>query len=201
MEMSAAPRRATYDDLLAVPEHMVAEIVDGELFTSPRPATRHARAATVIGQDLGSRFDGPPGGSDAPGGWWFLFEPELHFGGDVLVPDLAGWRRERMPRIPDAANLTLAPDWVLEVLSPSTARLDRAKKMPVYAREGVRHLWLIDARTHTLEVYRLEAGRWVVASAHGGDETVRAEPFEVVTLAPGRWWLEPTETLAVQDRA
>lgn len=188
--MKPARRPVTYDDLRRVPEHLVAEIVDGELFTSPRPATPHARAALLVGRDLGGGFDGPPGSADAPGGWWLLIEPELHFGADVLVPDLAGWRRERLPKIPNVAAMTLAPDWVCEVLSPSTARLDRARKMHVYAREGVAHLWLLDPIAHLLEIYRLEAERWVVAATYDGDDTIRAEPFDALPLTMRRWWLE-----------
>ncbi len=190
MEMSAATRRATYADLLAVPEHLVAEILDGELFTFPRPALRHARVATKLGGTLDAQFDGPPG-PDRAGGWLFLDEPEHHLGDDDLVPDLAGWRLERMPEVPDGVGCTLAPDWVCEVLSPSTATVDRTRKMRIYAREGVRHLWLIDPLVRTVEVFRLEAGRWVVASTHGGDEALRAEPFDAVALDPSRWWPTP----------
>jgi Uma2 family endonuclease len=200
MEMGAASRRATYDDLIAVPDHLVAEILDGELFTSPRPALRHSAATgSIYGDLLG--LHGPPGGSDAAGGWWILIEPELHLGADVLVPDLAAWRVARMPSIPDEVAATLAPDWVCEVVSPSTGRLDRTRKMPLYAREGVGHLWLVDPIQRTLEVYRLEAGRWVVTAAHGGGEPVRAEPFGAVRLDPSRWWLTASDTPSVQDRA
>ena len=135
--VTAPRRRATYADLLEVPEHLVAEIIDGELLTSPRPASPHALAASAIGSALFDRFNGPPGGADRPGGWWILFEPELHLGEDVLVPDHAGWRRERMPALPDVVGFTLAPDWVCEVISPSTARIDRGRKLRVYAREQV----------------------------------------------------------------
>jgi Uma2 family endonuclease len=123
--MEPARRRATYEDLTQVPEHMVAEIIDGELYASPRPASPHARSASVMGGDLGGPFDRPPGGPEAPGGWWILDEPELHLGPDVMAPDLAGWRRERMPRIPDVAYFEQAPDWVCEVVSPRTGILDR----------------------------------------------------------------------------
>lgn len=187
--MKPARRHATYDDILHAPETLVAELIDGDLYTSPRPAIPHARAASALGQDLRS-FDQPPGDPDAPGGWWILMEPELHFGADVLVPDLAGWRRERLPVLPDEAAFTLAPDWACEVLSPTTAALDRARKMPVYARHGVAHLWLIDPRARTLEVYRLESGRWVVAGTHGGTAAVRAEPFAELELDVRRWWGE-----------
>src|SRR5258708_2801445 len=141
--MSATKRRASYDDLMQVPDHLVAEIIDGELVTSPRPATPHAWTSTVLGQDLGP-LNGRAGAAGRPGGWWILVEPELHFAGDVLVPDLAAWRQDRMATIPHAPFITLAPDWVCEVISPSTGRVDRSRKMGIYAREGVRHLWFVD---------------------------------------------------------
>jgi len=187
--MNTARRRATYEDLLQVPDILVAEIVDGELITSPRPASPHAYATSALIQDLGP-FGRPPGG---PGGWWILFEPELHLGVDILVPDLAGWRRESMPALRNVAYFEQAPDWVCEVVSPTTARIDRVRKMPIYAREQVGHLWLVDPIMRTLEVYRLEGQRWVVASTHGGAESVRAEPFAALELDMSRWWLEPEE--------
>lgn len=172
-------RRATYEDVQRAPEHLVAEIVGGELFLSPRPAIRHANASSALGGELNPAFQRGRGG---PGGWWILFEPELHFGDDVLVPDLAGWRRERLPALPDAAAIELAPDWVCEVASPSTTRLDRLRKVPVYARERVRHLWLVDPIARLLEVFRLEGPRWVLLATHGDDERVRAEPFEAIEI-------------------
>jgi hypothetical protein len=178
-------RPATYDDLVAVPEHLVAEIVDGELWTSPRPALRHAMAHSRLMRELAPPFDGGRGG---PGGWHILFEPELHLGEQTVVPDLAGWRRERMPRVPDAAFATLAPDWVCEVLSPSTAQFDRAKKLRVYAEHGVTHAWLVDPLARSLEVLRLEAGRWILLDTHAGSVTVRAEPFEALDLELGALW-------------
>lgn len=186
--MNRARKPATYDDLHSVPEHMVAEIVDGELIASPRPAFPHTLAASAIGSVLFDRFNGPSGSGDAPGGWWILDEPELHLDADVLVPDLAGWRRERMPTFPPIAASTQAPDWACEVVSPNTGRLDRARKMPIYGRHGVGHLWIVDPPNRTLEVYRLEAGRWIVASTHGGDDPIRAEPFADVEIDPRRWW-------------
>lgn len=188
--MNPAQRRATYGDLLKVPDILVAEILDGELFTSPRPASPHAQASSVLRGVLDpfARQIGGPGG---PGGWWILFEPELHFGADVLVPDLAGWRRERMPVLRNVAYFELAPDWVCEVVSPSTARVDRVRKVPIYAREGVAHLWLVDPLQQTLEVFRLEGRHWVLVSTHGGAEAVRAAPFEALELDMSRWWLEP----------
>jgi hypothetical protein len=181
-------RPATYDDLVAVPDHLVAEIVDGELWTSPRPAPRHAAASSQLGHQLGPPFQGGRGG---PGGWWILDEPELHLGDQAVVPDLAGWRRERMPRLPDTAHFALAPDWVCEVLSPSTAQFDRAKKLRVYADHGVALAWLVDPIARTLEVLRLEHGRWTLLDTHAGMVTVRAEPFEAIELELGGLWEEP----------
>ncbi len=183
-------RKATYQDLMEVPDHLVAEIIDGELITSPRPASPHALASSVLLTDLVGPFHfGTGGGGEGPGGWWILVEPEFHFGEEVVVPDLAGWRRERMPVLPNVAAFELAPDWVCEVVSPSTVRLDRVRKMAVYAREKVTHLWLLDPLAQTLEVYRLEADGWFVVSTHAGAERVRAEPFDAVELDMTRWWL------------
>ena len=187
--MSQPKRRATYDDLMAVPDHLVAEIIDGELFTSARPALPHALASSSIGQDLGP-FARRPGSPGVPGGWWILDEPELHFDEDVLVPDLAGWRHERLPRLPNAAFMTLAPDWVCEVISPTTGRLDRVRKLPLYGRAGVAHAWIVDPLARTLEVYRRQGDMWLIATTHGGAVTARVEPFEAIELDLGRWWPE-----------
>lgn len=164
---------------------MVAEVVDGELSMAPRPAAPHAAATMALGGELFAPFGRGRGG---PGGWILLAEPEVHLGADILVPDLAGWRRERMPAISAAAYFTLAPDWVCEVVSPSTARLDRVKKLPVYAREGVRHVWLVDPLARTLEVLRLEGQRWLVLSVHAEGEGVRAEPFDAIELELDALW-------------
>ena len=183
-------RPATYDDLVQVPDIQVAEIVDGELHATPRPAPRHARAGASIGGLVEAPFDHGRGG---PGGWWILYEPELHLGRNVLVPDWAGWRRTRMPRLPDTAYFPLAPDWVCEILSPSTASLDRAKKLAVYAREGVAHAWLVDPDVRTLEVLRLEAGRWTILATHVGNEVVRAKPFADIDLELALLWTDAPE--------
>jgi Uma2 family endonuclease len=188
--MPVVKRYATYEDLAAVPDTMVAELIDGDLITSPRPASPHARATAQLGSKLMGSFDSPPDGADAPGGWWILFEPELRFGRNVLVPDLAGWRRERMPRMPNVTGFTQAPDWICETISPSTGSIDRGRKMRIYAQEGVSHLWIVEPIARTIEVYRLEGERWIVASTHGGSDPVRAEPFDAVTLDPSTWWLE-----------
>lgn len=171
------------------PEHMTAEIIDGELFTMPRPATPHANAAVGLGDELGPPFRRGRGG---PGGWVILAEPELHLGAapDIVAPDLAGWRRERMPVIPDAAAITLVPDWICEVLSERTEARDRGRKMRVYRREGVAHYWLVDPRIHVLEVYRLENGRYTLVDTWEGDEKVRAEPFDAIELDLSILWAD-----------
>ncbi|NUO48107.1 MAG: Uma2 family endonuclease [Polyangiaceae bacterium] len=174
------PKPATYEDLLALPENVVGQIIDGELIALPRPALRHARVATTVSTQLGHAFDR---GADGPGGWLFLIEPELRFGADVVVPDLAAWRRERLDEVPDAPWLELAPDWVCEVLSPSTASLDRVKKMRVYARERITWYWILDPIARTLEVFRLgEDGSYVVDAAFDGTASVRARPFDAIEL-------------------
>lgn len=184
-----ARKLATYDDLLAVPDRFVAEIIAGELRVMPRPSPRHARAASRLGQRLGSSFDSGDGG---PGGWWILDEPELHFAaGDILVPDLAGWRVARMPDLPETAHFTLVPDWVCEVLSPSTAAEDRSDKLPIYARAEVAHAWLVDPILKTLEVMRREGGSWLLVGAWKNDAVVRAEPFDAVPFELGALWGRP----------
>lgn len=180
-------RPATYEDLVKLPDHLVAEILDGELHASPRPAPRHAVAYARAMGLLESAFDS---GRTGPGGWWILAEPELHLGSDVLVPDLAGWRRTRMPRVPETAYFPLAPDWICEILSPSTASLDRTQKLAIYAREGVGHAWLIDPIARTLEILRLEAGKWTAIVTHAGEAAVRAEPFDAIEFNLGEFWAD-----------
>jgi len=180
-------RPATYDDLIKLPDLMVAEIVDGELHASPRPAPRHAHAEFVVSGVLGSAFGF---GSGGPNGWRLLPEPELHLGENVLVPDFAGWRHPRLARLPDTAFIALVPDWICEIVSPSTARLDRAKKIAIYARERVSHAWLLDPIARTLEVLRLENSRWSILATHAGDEVVRVEPFLEVELELRLFWAD-----------
>lgn len=177
--------RATYEDVRAAPRDQVAELIEGTLYVHPRPAIPHAHAASVLGMDLGSAFHRGRGG---PGGWVILFEPELHFGADVVVPDLAGWRRERMPEAPETPWIELEPDWLCEVLPPSNVRTDGQLELAVYARVGVRHVWLLDPTARTLEAFRLESGRWVVAALLGEEPKVRAEPFEAIELDLGALW-------------
>jgi Uma2 family endonuclease len=188
------PARATLADLAAVPPPKVAELVRGVLQVMPRPAPRHAEASSNLEGELYGPFRRGRGG---PGGWRILVEPELHFPDptapgeiDAVAPDLAGWRLERMPTLPEEAFFTVAPDWACEVLSPSTATFDRSEKMPLYARERVLHAWLIDPIAQMLEVYRLasEGGLWTLLAVHRGAVKVRAEPFEAIELELGLLW-------------
>ena len=182
-------RPATYEDLLKVPDHLIAEIVEGELYTSPRPSGPHGRAMSVVDRRIGVAFDDGDGG---PGGWWIAIEPEIHLGRDIFVPDVAGWRRERVPEYLTGLAWEVAPDWVCEVLSPSTARFDRIRKLPKYAEHQVAWAWLVDPAIQTLEIYRLERGQWVVASTHEGDDVIRPAPFDAVDFPLGALWLNPT---------
>ena len=171
--------RATYEDLCRVPAHLVAEILFGQLVTHPRPAPRHARAASVLGGKIGDPFDF---GSDGPGGWVILDEPELHLGEHVVVPDLAGWRRETLPQLPETAWFETPPDWVCEVLSPKTVRYDRLEKRNIYASFKVRHLWLVDPDAQTVETFELRdknggGTKWLLLATYAGDSDIAAPPF------------------------
>ncbi|MGB5065118.1 MAG: Uma2 family endonuclease [Candidatus Competibacter sp.] len=182
---ATALKFATYEDLFDLPENLVGEIIHGQLITQPRPAPKHALACSSMGDELISPFHKGRGG---PGGWWILFEPELHLGPHILVPDLAGWRRERMPELPDMAHFTLPPDWVCEVLSPGTTRTDRADKMPIYAAQGISFLWLIDPTPCTLEVFVLRDGHWLLEHVYQQEDEVRAPPFEAISFSLGVLW-------------
>jgi Uma2 family endonuclease len=182
-----AIRAATYDDLLQVPENLVAEIIHGQLITYPRPAPRNAWASSSLGGELVSPFDKGRGG---PGGWWILDEPELHVGPHVLVPDLAGWRRERLPTLPETAWFELAPDWICEVLSPSTARTDRAQKLPIYAAAGVRYAWLIDPDLRTLEAFENLEGRWLLLGVSENDQAIQLPPFDAISFPLNALWAD-----------
>ncbi len=176
----AARKLATYTDVLAASEHLIAQVIDGELHTQPRPAGAHATFSSELGIELGPPFRRGRGG---PGGWLLLDEPELHLGPEpqILVPDLAGWRRERMPMVRREPFFTLVPDWVCEVLSPGTQRIDRGRKADLYAREGVKHLWLADVDARQIEAFELVGTRWQRIGAFT-DEVARIPPFDAVPL-------------------
>ncbi|BBL70719.1 Uma2 family endonuclease [Methylogaea oryzae] len=180
-----AQRLAGYQDLFDLPDNLIGEIIHGQLITQPRPAPRHALAASALG---GVFFNPYQHGRGGPGGWWILDEPELHLDHHILVSDLAGWRRERMPSLPNDAYFSLAPDWVCEVLSPATARTDRVLKMPIYAAQGVPWLWLADPNVRTLEVFRLHEGQWLLQGAWQENDEIAAPPFEAVRFSLGDLW-------------
>ena len=178
-------RPATYQDVLDAPPHQVAEVLAGTLYTHPRPASRHARASSILGGELVGPFDR---GRNGPGGWWILDEPELHLGADIVVPDVAGWRHETMPDYPDAAYFTIPPDWVCEVLSPSTRRIDQNEKRTIYARDGVSHLWFVDPDAQTLEAFELRRGQWVLLTTLSDDAAVSLPPFAAITFPLNALW-------------
>ena len=180
-----AIKQATYQDIIDLPENIVGEIINGQLETHPRPAPKHAVASSSIGAELVSPFQKGRGG---PGGWWIIDEPECHLGTHVLVPDLAGWRRQRMPGLPETAWFEVVPDWVCEVLSPSTARLDRIVKMPLYAQLGVGHLWLIDPNLQTLEAFQLHDSHWLLIGTFANDHAVSIAPFAEHTFSLSDLW-------------
>ena len=178
-------RPATYQDVLDAPPHMVAELIRGALYLHPRPAPRHARAGSNLGGELYSPFGK---GSGGPGGWVILDEPELHLGQDVLVPDLAGWRLSRMPRLPETAAFELPPDWVCEVLSRSTRKYDMAEKQEIYAANGVGFLWFVDPDVRRLEAFVLRDGAWMLLAALHDDAEVRVAPFDAIGFSLSALW-------------
>ncbi len=183
-----ARKRATHEDLLDLPENVTGEILNGELIVTPRPSRRHTIVTSRLGYEIGPRYDLGRGGG--PGGWVIIVEPEIAFGEDILVPDLAGWKKERFPVEEPHNWISAAPDWVCEILSPTTAQVDRAEKMPIYARHQVLHAWLIDPILKTLEVFRLEPERWIVLGVFARSARVRAEPFAEIEIDLGLLWLD-----------
>jgi Uma2 family endonuclease len=182
-----AKKRATYDDLLNIPKNMTGEIIDGELIVTPRPSRKHIYTASSLeGRLIPYHF----GGGGGPGGWIILMDPEISLGEDILVPDLAGWREERFPESEEHNWISVVPDWVCEILSPGSARIDKTEKMPLYAQHGISHLWLIDPLANTLDVFRLETGRWMVLGLFAEDDKVRTEPFPEIEIELAELWLE-----------
>jgi Uma2 family endonuclease len=185
--MHARTRPTLYEQLLALPEGLTGEILAGQLHAQPRPSGPHGLAGSVLGMRLGVPFQLGGGG---PGGWWIIDEPELHLIPDteVLVPDLVGWRRVRMPRIPQGHRFTVVPDWVCEILSPASASLDRDVKLPIYARHGVAFAWLVDPKVRTLEAYAMEDGKWREIGRFANDDLVVVAPFDAVTIQLADLW-------------
>lgn len=176
-----------YEQLLALPENLTGEIFGGELYTQPRPTGRHVNAELGLGSTLRIPFHKGQGG---PGGWWIEAEPEIHFVRDtvVVVPDLAGWRRERMPNIPEDHRFEVVPDWVCEILSPSTAQKDRARKLPLYAEYQIPHAWLVDPLARTLEAFALREEGWLLIATLKDDDPVRVPPFDAISFSLADLW-------------
>lgn len=182
-----ANQEATYEDLYSLPENVVGEILGGELFAHPRPAPRHSLAASMIGAELIRGFGSR--GTGGNGNWWILDEPECHLGKDVVVPDLAGWRKNTLTKIPDTAWIDIRPDWVCEVISPSTAQYDRGIKREIYAREEVGHYWIVDPVEKIIEVFALKDGFWLLAATATNDQQIALVPFETMPFDLSSLWV------------
>lgn len=188
--MNAVVKPSLYQQLLALPDHVNGEILNGQIYAQPRPSGLHALAERGLSIDLGGPFDFGRGG---PGGWWILTEPEIHFVRDieVAVPDLAGWRRERMPNVPAEHRFEVVPDWLCEILSPSTLKKDRAVKLPLYAHYGVPYAWFVDPVARILEAYELRQERWTLLATLKDDATVSLPPFDAVSFSLADLWDGP----------
>jgi Uma2 family endonuclease len=185
----AKKRRATYQDVIDSPPHMVAEIIGGELRLSNRPANPASIAAATLHGTLMPSFHWDDTG---PGGWIIMYETELHLGDDVVVPDIAGWRRDRMPSLPDTAFNTVPPDWICEVLSKSTEKIDRLEKMPLYAAFGVQYAWLVHPRRRTLEAFQRRGTAWTGIAVYQGPDRARIAPFDAIEVNLARLWADVT---------
>jgi Uma2 family endonuclease len=185
MKETAEQLGDVYQELLDLPENMHGEIIDGELHTQPRPAPKHALASSYLGSDLVGPYGKGVGG---PGGWWIIDEPEIHLGSDIFVPDIAGWTKERMPQLPETAYFDLSPDWICEVISQSTARKDRVLKMPLYAKNKVQYIWLIEPITKILEVYQLDGQYWRLIGTFADSDKVTIAPFTEISIDLSFLW-------------
>ncbi|MBF0099990.1 MAG: Uma2 family endonuclease [Desulfobacterales bacterium] len=177
---------AEYDDLYNIPENMIGQIINGELIVMPRPSPKHAGTLSNLTIEIGPPYKLGRGG---PGGWIILDEPEIKLGQDIFVPDLAGWKKEKLPQPPSTNYISVPPDWICEVLSPSTEKTDRARKMPIYAQFQVGHLWLIDPIEKILEIFKLIHNQWTVLSIYAEDDKVKGEPFQEIDIdLKNLWW-------------
>lgn len=185
---AAKQTTTAYEALLTLPGDVVGEIINGSLVVSPRPSGPNIGVASTLGFELGPPYQLGRGGG--PGDWWILDEPEVELahGEHHVVPDLAGWRKERMPELPTGHVFTVVPDWVCEVISPASVRRDRVEKLHIYGRFGVGFYWLIDPLAKTLEAFELKDGRWVSVGAFSEAAKVRVPPFDGVELELGALW-------------
>jgi Uma2 family endonuclease len=177
----------TLADLDALPPGIVGEIIEGVLYTMTKPRARHQRTGTGIGSDLRGPFDLGRGG---PGGWWIIAEPGIELPNDTkeISPDVAGWRRERMPELPVDEPIRVVPDWVCEILSKTTRRHDQLVKLPYYADVGVPYAWIVDLEARVLTAQRLESGRWLTIGTYSDETEARIAPFDAVPLNVADWW-------------
>ncbi|NOY90958.1 MAG: Uma2 family endonuclease [Deltaproteobacteria bacterium] len=186
-----ARKLATYDDLLGLPNGLRAEVVRGQVVTSPAPLPQHSKIQRSLGGAIGGPFDDDPAG---PGGWWIFLEVDVRFGAhDILRPDLSGWRRERLANPAELRPIDVTPDWVCEILSPSTAVRDRVEKRTIHADAGVPFLWMVDPWVRTLEAFTLERGHWLLTGTFGESATARIAPFDAIELPLSRLFLPRQE--------
>jgi Uma2 family endonuclease len=183
----SAKKKASYEDLCRIPENMTGEIIDGELIVTRQPPRSHVYTVSTLDKEIGPPYQLGQGG---PGGWIILVRPEIMLQGNIMVPDLAGWRKERFPQHEGQNSISVAPNWVCEVHSPWTVQVDKIRKMPLYARHSVEHVWLIDRIARMMDVFRLEAGRWFLLGSFAGKNNVRVEPFQEIEIALGDLWIE-----------
>ncbi len=187
-----AKEKATYEDLYKIPDNQTGEIIDGQLIVTPRPSRKHVICATALGAAVTAPYQFGQG--NGPGGWIFAIEPEIGLGEQIMVPDLAGWRRGRFPIEEDHNWISAVPDWVCEILSPGTFRTDKVKKMPIYAHHGVGHIWLVDPVAMTMDAFRLESGKWVLLGSFAENDKVRVEPFQQIQINLEVLWLESLQS-------
>lgn len=178
-----AHRLATFADMATLEaEGRCIELVGGGIVDKASPSAAHADAQGALAALLRPRFHRQDG-DEPPGGWWILPEVDIAFGlHDVLRPDVAGWRRARVPVRPSSYPVDVSPDWVCEVLSPSTAHRDLGVKREIYHRHEVAHYWVVDVEKQILLVYRREPAGYTLVLSAGPGERVRAEPFDACSL-------------------
>ena len=183
---AATPLDLLYQQLEQLPDNLTGEVINGQLHTSPRPAGPHGLVTSILGMDIGTAYHR---GRNGPGGWWIIDEPECHLPmHDICVPDIAGRRRETMPEIPQDQRFTTAPDWICEVISPSTTNLDRTEKLPSYAQCGVEYLWLIDPLAKVAEILQLSDDNFLLLGTHCGDKQFCAPPFDAIIIDMADLW-------------
>ncbi len=193
----------TYEDILALDEKLHAELLDGMIYIdgvplgsvvptvgmAPAQLPRHAKSQRVLGKIIGGPFDDDHG-DGGPGGWWIFIEVDVLLASGTVRPDLSGWRRERLPQ-PDVRPIATRPDWVCEIISPTSIRQDRVAKRRAYAKAGIPHYWIVDPDARTLEALELQSDRWLEVGTWSEGDVARIAPFEPVEVPVGRLFLPP----------